>query len=58
MIESAPSCSSSDDREERLAELKRKVHDDAYLNGAILRIAQIMSAEIIEGHGVQDGRRP
>lgn len=41
----------------RLEELKRKVHDDSYLAGAILRIAQVMSAEIMEGYGASHGRR-
>jgi len=45
------------EKEQRLAELKRKVHDEAYLAGAIFRIAQVMSAEIIEGYGVHDARR-
>ncbi len=42
---------------DRLEELKRKVHDDAYLAGAIVRIAQVMSAEIMEGYGASYGRR-
>ncbi|MBU0934703.1 MAG: hypothetical protein KKI09_06285 [Spirochaetes bacterium] len=45
------------EREQRLAELKRKVHDEVYLSWAIQRIAQVMSAEIIQGYGVTDGRR-
>lgn len=45
------------EKEQRLAELKRKVHDDDYLAGAIIRIAQVMSAEIIDGYGVHDARR-
>lgn len=41
----------------RLEELKRKVHDEAYLAGAIQRIAQVMSAEIMEGYGESYGGR-
>lgn len=41
----------------RLEELKRKVHDEAYLAGAIQRIAQVMSAEIMEGYGAAYGGR-
>jgi len=43
--------------EDRLAELRRKVHDTAYLAGAIQRIAQVLSGEIMEGIGVRNGRR-
>jgi hypothetical protein len=41
----------------RLEELKRKVHDELYIAGAILRIAQVMSGEIMNGYGVIDGGR-
>lgn len=43
--------------EDRLAELKRKVHDDAYLMGAIQRIAQVLSGEIMQGVGARHGGR-
>jgi len=46
------------EKESRLAELKQKVHDEGYLSGAIYRIAQVMSAEIMEGLGDRDARRP
>ena len=39
----------------RLEELKRKVHDELYIAGAILRIAQVMSGEIMNGYGAIDG---
>ncbi|TFG83874.1 MAG: hypothetical protein E4H20_04520 [Spirochaetales bacterium] len=42
---------------DRLEELKRKVHDEAYIAGAILRIAQVMSAEIMDGYGAINGGR-
>ncbi len=41
----------------RLEELRRKMQDEAYIAGAIQRIAQILSAEIMNGYGVQDGGR-
>ena len=41
----------------RLDELRKKMHDNAYLEGAITRIAQVLSAEIMNGYGVNDGRR-
>ncbi|MCX7024550.1 MAG: hypothetical protein NT080_08010 [Spirochaetes bacterium] len=37
---------------ERLDELRRKVHDESYISGAIQRIAQVLSAEIMNGYGV------
>ncbi len=46
-----------EEREQRLVELKRKVHDETYLSGAILRIAQVMSAEIMEGYGAHNVRQ-
>ena len=42
---------------DRLEELKRKVHDEVYIAGAILRIAQVMSAEIMNGYGALHGGR-
>ncbi|HOX92879.1 MAG TPA: hypothetical protein PLC54_08135 [Spirochaetales bacterium] len=42
---------------ERLAELKRKVHDDDYLQAAIQRIAQVLSGEIMQGVGARHGGR-
>lgn len=43
--------------EDRLAELRRKVHDSAYLAGAIQRIALVLSGEIMEGIGARHGGR-
>lgn|GEM_PF-2059746 len=39
----------------RIAELKAKIGDEAYMAGAILRIATVLSARITEGY--YDGRR-
>lgn len=42
----------------RLEELRRKMQDETYIAGAIQRIAQVLSAEIVNGYGVQDvGRK-
>jgi hypothetical protein len=41
--------------EDRLEELKAMVHDDAYIAGAILRIANVLSDEIMDGIGVSHG---
>ncbi len=41
--------------EDRLEELRRKVHDEEYLTGAILRIAQVLSVEILDGYGAVHG---
>ena len=41
----------------RLEELRRKMQDEQYIAGAILRIAQVLSAEIMNGYGVQNGGR-
>lgn len=41
----------------RLEELRRKMQDEAYIAGAIQRIAQVLSAEIVNGYGVQNGGR-
>lgn len=41
----------------RLDELKKKMHDNDYLDGAIARLAQVLSAEIMDGYGVNDGGR-
>ncbi|MFZ4616779.1 MAG: hypothetical protein ACOYM2_11375 [Rectinemataceae bacterium] len=40
---------------ERIAEFKEKLRDEAYLAGAILRIATVLSARLVEGY--PDGRR-
>jgi hypothetical protein len=32
---------------ERVAELKKKINNEDYLNGAILRIAQVLSNDIV-----------
>jgi hypothetical protein len=39
----------------RIAELKAKLGDEAYMAGAILRIATVLSARLTEGY--IDGRR-
>jgi len=41
----------------RLDELRKKMHDKAYLDGAITRLAQVLSAEIMNGYGASDGGR-
>lgn len=41
----------------RLEELRRKMQDEEYIIGAIQRIAQVLSAEIMNGYGVQHGGR-
>ncbi|HOZ72957.1 MAG TPA: hypothetical protein PLW80_11925 [Spirochaetales bacterium] len=40
---------------ERLEELKAMVHDESYMSGAILRIANVLSDEIMDGIGVSYG---
>jgi len=44
-----------DDDDERLEELKAMVHDEKYMAGAILRIAYVLSDEIMDGIGVSHG---
>lgn len=44
-----------DDDDERLEELKAMVHDERYMAGAILRIAYVLSDEIMDGIGVSHG---
>jgi len=39
-------------RQGRLDELREKVQDEAYIAGAILRIAQVLSAELATVNGV------
>lgn len=39
----------------RIAELKEKLRDEAYMAGAILRIATVLSARLTEGY--MDGGR-
>lgn len=34
----------------RIAELKNKLRDEAYMAGAILRIATVISARLVEGY--------
>ena len=41
--------------EDRLEELKAMVHDEKYMAGAILRIAYVLSDEIMDGIGVSHG---
>jgi len=38
------------ERSARILELKEKLGDDAYMNGAILRIATVLSARFTEGY--------
>jgi hypothetical protein len=45
----------ADQKAARIAELKEKLGDEAYMAGAILRIATVLSARITEGY--YDGRR-
>jgi len=40
---------------DRLEELKAMVHDDRYMTGAILRLAYVLSDEIMDGIGVSNG---
>jgi hypothetical protein len=35
---------------DRIAEYKEKLRDEAYLAGAILRIATVLSARLVEGY--------
>ncbi len=42
-------------REDRLEELKAMVHDERYMAGAILRLAYVLSDEIMDGIGVSHG---
>lgn len=44
-------------RRGRLDELRLKVHDESYIDAAVLRIAQVLSAEIASGYGEFHGRR-
>lgn len=44
-----------DDR--RLEELRAMVHDDAYMTGAIFRLASVLSEELMNGIGVVHGGR-
>ena len=48
-----------DDRDDaggtRLEELRDKVHDERYMAGAILRLAYVLSDEIMDGIGVSHG---
>jgi hypothetical protein len=38
------------DGEDRIAEYKEKLRDEAYMAGAILRIATVISARLVEGY--------
>jgi hypothetical protein len=40
--------------ENRIAEFKEKLRDEAYMAGAILRIATVISSRLVEGYS--DGR--
>jgi len=40
---------------DRLEELKVMVHDEGYMTGAILRLAYVLSDEIMDGIGVSNG---
>lgn len=41
--------------DQRLEELRVMVHDEAYMAGAILRLASVLSDEIMDGIGVSHG---
>ncbi|MBU0929261.1 MAG: hypothetical protein KKA67_16025 [Spirochaetes bacterium] len=45
----------NDSVDDRLEELKVMVHDERYMDGAILRIAYLLSDEIMDGIGVSNG---
>ena len=38
------------DGESRIAEFKEKLRDEAYMAGAILRIATVLSSRLVEGN--------
>ncbi len=40
---------------DRLEELRAMVHDERYMTGAILRLAYVLSDEIMDGIGVSNG---
>ncbi|PKL08169.1 MAG: hypothetical protein CVV51_10325 [Spirochaetae bacterium HGW-Spirochaetae-7] len=40
---------------DRLEELRAMVHDERYMAGAILRLAYVLSDEIMDGIGVSNG---
>ena len=40
---------SSIDEAEKILEIKRKIQDEKYLDGAVYRLAMILSKKIIEG---------
>lgn len=42
------SIQASIDKDMRLAELKKKIDDTAYIDAAILRIAQVLSSELLD----------
>lgn len=42
--------------EKRLEELKAMVHDETYMAGAILRLATVLSNQLMDDLGVVDGR--
>jgi len=44
-----------DTGDDRLEELKAMVHDERYMAGAILRLAYVLSDEIMDGIGVSHG---
>lgn len=44
-----------DNGPDRLEELRAMVHDERYMAGAILRIAYVLSDEIMDGIGVSHG---
>ncbi len=44
------SIQASIDKDMRLAELKKKVDDATYIDAAILRIAQVLSSELLDNY--------
>ncbi len=42
--------------EERIAEFKEKLRDEAYMAGAILRIATVISSRLVEGYADVRGK--
>ena len=54
--EAAPSRAAARSADGRIAELRAKLGDDAYMSGAILRIATVLSARLTEGY-IDVGRK-
>ncbi len=52
----APVVAAARSNDGRIAELRAKLGDDAYMAGAILRIATVLSARLTEGY-IDGGRK-